>query len=335
MTEVAALVEAAFAAMHRPGDRWIAMITPPLPLDWPDGPLVYYAYARRHRDGLVDGHEVASPWARVERRRRLFDGDRLALVSLTERPELLGVEGVRPLTDGEQALHAEVAAAGPLEDQLARARRDPAAALLVRRRYCHWKSLHAVARVILPAHPAFTAFLDCDHVTAVIEPVPPPQPEPVARPEFFQRFGLGSNNPWHLGVTPGFPLAWPATPTTPIAYYAFAIRVERDKPVPSPREITEPFGVVTRDVQGGPLRFTRLHDRPPSLGIEPGRAPPPGYWDLLRSLDRDRDGMLVRAADPAVAARLRAWYREWLEDEQLLAPVIVPRHPAFFAFVRG
>jgi len=93
MTSVAALVEAAFHAMRssprEPGDRWISMITPPLPLDWPDGPLVYYAYARRHRDGLVDGHEVSSPWARIERRTRLFGGHRLELVQLTPRPELL------------------------------------------------------------------------------------------------------------------------------------------------------------------------------------------------------------------------------------------------------
>src|ERR1041384_8721422 len=81
MTEVAALVESAFAAMDARG--WILMIPPPLPLDWPDGPLVYYAYARRHRHGLVDGHEVSSPWARVERRRRLFGGHRLDLVQLT------------------------------------------------------------------------------------------------------------------------------------------------------------------------------------------------------------------------------------------------------------
>jgi len=338
VTGVAGLVEQAFAAIRdTPRSRfdvWTAMVTPPLPLDWPDGPLVYYAYARRMRDGLVDGQEVSEPWARIERRRRLF-GERLALVPLTERLVPRTVEGVRPLTDGEKALYAEVAAAGPLEDQLARARRDPAAATLVRRSYCHWSSLHAISRAVLPQHPAFVAFLDCDRITAVVEPVRPPPPEPLARPEFDRRYPRRPDRAWQMRVTDGFPLEWPATPRTPIAYYAFAIRVEDGHPVPKPREVTAPWGLITRDGQGGALRFTSLADTPVSLGIQPGRAPAETWYPLLRSLDKDRDGMLVRARDPITAARLRNWYQHWIDDEVLLAPVILARHPAFAAFLRG
>jgi hypothetical protein len=338
VTGVAGLVEQAFAAIRgtprSPFDRWTAMITPPLPLDWPDGPLVYYAYARRMRNGLVDGQEVSEPWARVERRKRLL-GHHLALVPLTDELVPRTLEGVRPLTDGEQALYAEVAAAGALEDQLARARRDPAAATLVRRSYCHWRSLHAISRAVLPRHPAFVAFLDCDRITAVIEPVLPAPPEPVARPEFDRRYPRGPGRVWQMRVTDGFPLEWPATARTPIAYYAFAIRVEDAHPVPKPREVTAPWGLITRDGQAGPLRFTSLADTPVSLGIQPGRAPPPTWYPLLRSLDKDRDGMLVRTADRDTAARLRSWYQHWIDDEVLLAPVILARHPAFAAFVRG
>ena len=43
--------------------------------------------------------------------------------------------------------------------------------------------------------------------------------------------------------------------------------------------------------------------------------------------------MLLRAGDPVIAARLRAWYRHWIDDEQLVAPIILVRHPAFAAFV--
>lgn len=46
--------------------------------------------------------------------------------------------------------------------------------------------------------------------------------------------------------------------------------------------------------------------------------------------------MLVRAArDPDAAARLRRWYQYWIDDEPLLSPILLARHPAFAAFLRG
>ena len=96
MGDVWDLVVSAFpaprAAPGSPGDRWAPAVTPPLPLDWPDGPLVYYAYARRMRAGLVDGEEVAQPWARIERRRRLRS-ERLELVPLAGEIAPLTVQG--------------------------------------------------------------------------------------------------------------------------------------------------------------------------------------------------------------------------------------------------
>jgi len=65
MSEVWDLVVSAFPASPPgpglPPARWSPAVTPPLPLDWPDGPLVDYAYARRTRSGLVDGEEAILP----------------------------------------------------------------------------------------------------------------------------------------------------------------------------------------------------------------------------------------------------------------------------------
>lgn len=339
MGEVWDLVVSAFPAPRTapafPGDRWAPMVTPPLPLDWPDGPLVYYAYARRMRSGLVDGEEVSEPWARIERRRRLLS-ERLEIVPLASEIVPHTVQGVRPLTDGEQALFAEVAAAGPLEDQLVRARQDAAAATLVRRSYCHWQSIHAIASTVLPRHPKFVKFLACKKITAVVERVPPPSFHPLAHAEFNRRWPRSPTLAWQLRTTDGFPRDWPAEPRTPIHYYAYSIRVDHAFPVPKPRETTAPWGLIVRDGQGGAVRFEALADLPVSLGVQQGKAPSDAHFALLRSLGNDLDGMLVRAVrDPGAADRLRRWYRDWIDDEPLLSPILLARHPAFAAFLGG
>jgi len=106
---------------------------PPLPLGGVTGPVVYYAFARRRRAGLSDGREIAAPWARIERRKELV------LVPLAATLVPIGTEGVRPMTPSEFVAVA----------------RDPAAAMLVRRRYCYF----LLAPKILARHPAFAAFL--------------------------------------------------------------------------------------------------------------------------------------------------------------------------------
>jgi hypothetical protein len=46
---------------------WALEVTPPLPVAWPGNELVYYAFGRRLKPGLIDGCEVAAPWARASR----------------------------------------------------------------------------------------------------------------------------------------------------------------------------------------------------------------------------------------------------------------------------
>lgn len=309
---------------------WIVEVTPPLPLGWPGGRLAYYAYARRHPRGLVDAHQIAGPWARIDA------GQPLVLTALATELKPLGTESVRPATRGEVALFQEVDRAGPLERQLAAAARDPAAALLVRRHYCHWQKANRIAREVLPLHPEFAAFLDCASVVAAIEPVRPVHPSTLTDPEFYRRWPQRKDGIWLAGLTDAFPEQWPATATTRLCYYAFAMRVNRSQPVPSPREVTEPFGLVVRQGQGGPIAFTTLCEMPASLGIQPGRAPAREWYALLRAMGDDRDAMLVHAAsDAEAAATVRGFYREWVASEALVAARVLPRHPAFAAFLQG
>jgi hypothetical protein len=342
-SHISALVESAFRNLPQVAPTspnfWIPVVTPVLPVAWPAEQFVYYAYARR-TGSRADAYEVSAPWARID------SGPEAALVPLSGELKSLGVDYLRPATVGEHMLFDEVKQAGPLEALCVAAGRDDRVALLVRRSYCHWRSQNRIANTILPWHPAFAAFLDCMNVNAVTEPMPRPQPYALFLPEFRRRWPMpkGRPNPWQLTVTEGFPLDWPVRPKTRLAYYAIAIRVDRTSPVPCPRETTEPWGVVVRDGHDGALAFTSLTTVPTSMGIQPGRPLPDSYWQRLREIQAALDAryqsnideLLIHAADdPEIALLVRGFYKQWIEEEPLLAASVLPRHASFAAFIRS
>ena len=78
---------------------------------------------------------------------------------LSDRINGLGTEGIRPLTGGEISLLQEVQKAGPLLELWRRAPQDAAAAMLLRRWYCHWSQVRLVSRDVLARHPEFATFV--------------------------------------------------------------------------------------------------------------------------------------------------------------------------------
>lgn len=305
---------------------WVLDVTPPVPMCWPEEPLVYYASARRFRPGLSDGQDIAAPWARVD--------SQANVTLLTDSVTLLGTEGIRPLTRGELLLLQEVERAGPLQDLWPLAPRDPAVAMLLRRWYCHWSRVRLVSRDVLARHPEFAAFLDCARVTVAIEPVAPPVASSVTWPEFIRRYGKG-NGVWQHRTTPPFPTSWPPTHDTDFAYYVWSIRVFQADEVPKRRETSEPWGIVVRAGVGGPLAFSALHELPPSLGVQRARRPPDGHAELVLQLGELDEALLRTKHDQDTAGRVRRYYQDWLLGEPLLAPLVLQRHPGFEAFVHG
>lgn len=309
---------------HPGSAGWVLEVTPPLPESWPQQTLVYYAFAHRFRPTLIDGQEVAAPWAKADERGNV--------TLLTDSVTLLGTEGIRPLTGGEILLLKEVQQAGSLEELWRRAAHHAPIAMLLRRWYCHWSNVRSVSRHVLARHPELAAFLDCAHVTIAIEPVRPPAPDSLIWPEFLRRYGKG-NGVWQHRTTPPLPASWPASRDTAFAYYVWSIRVFQADEVPKRRETSEPWGIVVRAGVGGALAFSSLHELPPSLGVQPGRRPAEGHIKLMGELG-EMDEALVRAGqDHAVAELVRRYYQEWISSEPLLAPLVLARHPEFAAFL--
>jgi hypothetical protein len=154
-------IEAAAGAALRTaegGRGWSARVTPPLPSVWPpDGRagLVAYAYAARFSPGLSDGEKTAGTWARVV----LEDGAPVVKDVTPLRP--LGVQGGRPLQDGElEIARSDQAAIAELE-AAARGKKLPDAPL-VRKYYCFWRSTNGViAEDLEGRHAAFFRWLAC------------------------------------------------------------------------------------------------------------------------------------------------------------------------------
>jgi hypothetical protein len=326
-----------------PRTFFVPEITPPLPVSRPAECLVYYAYARHHLGAALES--ITEPWARIE------SGSEVQLVPLSGQLKSLGTQGVKVLTAGQRLISSEVARAGPLEDLLLAAGRNDAAAALVRRSYCSWKAHNLIAKAVLPWHPEFAAFLDCAHLA--IEPVPRRRPIELILPEFYRRWPVSKDHPpvWEMCTTNGFPSEWPVGPKTRIAYYAAAIRYDNTLAGKRPCEVTEPWGVVVRDGEPGTegvpwqtsaLTFTSLTSAPNLLGIEPAR-PASGYaFQLLRKISellqaRKQGGIdelfMLAAQDPQLAALVGSWYKQWIEDNSLLAAWVLPRHAAFAAFI--
>ena len=329
-----------------PETNFVPEITPPLPLPWPAERFVYYAYARQILGG--DAAHDSEPWARPENVSepwaRIESGSELVLEPLSGQLKLLGRQDVKPAPVRQRRVFDEGARAAPLEDLLLAAGKSAAVAQLVRKSYCKWQSHNLIASAVLQRHPEFARFLDC--ANAVKEPLARPQPSALIQPEFNRRWLLPKDRPndWELCTSNGFPAEWPVGAKTKIAYYAAAIRCDKTSPEPRPWEVTEPWGVVVRDGYYGALAFTSLTSNPNSLGIEPGKARTGSFVALLKKISdlmQDRqhgaiDELFAAAAqDPQMAALVRSWYKQWIEDNSLLAAWALPRHAAFAAFING
>ncbi|HET9956681.1 MAG TPA: hypothetical protein VFQ61_19425 [Polyangiaceae bacterium] len=326
MTSLVAMVEERFARL--PGSAgWKLELSFPLPVGWPARSYVRYAYGSRLRPGLADGIEVAAPWARLDA------SDPSIFEYLADRVSLLGIQGVHPMSRGELDLIAEINRAGTVDDLLARAPHDPSAAELVRRYYCNW-SKQLIPAQLLRHHPEFATFLDCGNVQALREPAPKASPDVLLYSEFNKRWPNSPSRRWMPRLTPAFPMEWPASPRTNLCYYAHAICVDRSLPVPCPREVLAPWGVILRNGRGGSLAFFASQTEARSLGMQAGRSPPPDWLETRRALGEDEEYALLQAtSDPVRGGAVRRFYREWMLDEPLLAPAIIARHPEFFAFV--
>jgi hypothetical protein len=138
---------------------WQMLLSPAFPQSWPPPPagrgsVVRYAFATRLKPGVVDGAEMAAPWARV-----MLDARGIQRVErLTRHLRPLGLQGVRPLGT------AEIALADREQDvaELLLTGGTPATDNLVRELTCGWISRQGVvAAAITPLHPGFTRWLAC------------------------------------------------------------------------------------------------------------------------------------------------------------------------------
>lgn len=106
------------------------LVSPAFPRSWPppaDGSraVVRYAFAMRLNPAVADGAEMAAPWARVTLGARGVGVERLP-----GRLRPLGVQGVRPLRNGEVVLAGrEEEVAGLLLAGGAQERHEPGPAL--------------------------------------------------------------------------------------------------------------------------------------------------------------------------------------------------------------
>ncbi len=148
-------IEAAWAALGPARRGWVLDVSPAFPASWPpDGTLRRYALAWRHQPGIVDGVEVAEPWAQVETR----PGSPARLIPLMPELRPLGIQGVRPMSAEE----LRVARSGAELDTRLATPGDSESAALIRAFHCGWaRRQGVVARAILPRHPEFSAWLGC------------------------------------------------------------------------------------------------------------------------------------------------------------------------------
>ena len=138
---------------------WQMLVSPAFPQSWPPPPngrrsVVRYAFATRLKPGVADGAEIAAPWARVTVDARGAQ----EVERLSRRLQLLGLQGIRPLST------AEIALAGREQDVAERLLAGGAQATdsLVRDVTCGWISRQGVvAAAITPLHPGFTRWLAC------------------------------------------------------------------------------------------------------------------------------------------------------------------------------
>lgn len=133
------------------------LVSPAFPGAWPQpvgGTVVRYAFAMRLVPGIVDGAEMAAPWAKSTQ----DAAGGVVVERLSTRLRPVGVQGVWPLGSAESSLagrEQEVAS-------LLRAGGAPATSDLVRAFTCGWTArLGVVSAVIMPRHPGFRDWLAC------------------------------------------------------------------------------------------------------------------------------------------------------------------------------
>ena len=136
---------------------WQMLVSPPFPGAWPPpagSTLVRYAFAVRLNPVIADGAEIAAPWATST----LGSTGEIVVERLVTRLQLLGVQGVRPLST------AEIALADREQDVTQRliAGGDQATDAVVRDFMCGWIARQGVvAAAIMPLHSDFKHWLNC------------------------------------------------------------------------------------------------------------------------------------------------------------------------------
>ena len=145
---------------------WRFQLTPPLPAIWPaqgSGKICYYAYAQAVDPRLSDGVRVAAPWAKA-----LLDSpfrsEGLRMEILSRQLQVLGIQGVRPLSSQEMEIMKEeyrardalllwTTAPSPVSEQDRKRMKDY---------YCQWVNSNGlIAANIRPLHEEFFTWLGC------------------------------------------------------------------------------------------------------------------------------------------------------------------------------
>lgn len=136
-----------------PGVMWSFRVSPPLPSEWPMTPksaLVRWVYAAGMDLQLHDGERVAAPWARLDE----TDGAQ-KLTTLSTALELIGTQGVKPITREEADVVTSVFQAGGALRAGDLAKVKPG--------WCAWLRYNGViAAKLKPRHQAFFTALACD-----------------------------------------------------------------------------------------------------------------------------------------------------------------------------
>lgn len=143
---------------------WSYQVTPGFPQVWDraDGHLCYYAFGYGFSPRLMDAMSISSPWARVVVATATPEA---ALVEATEPPRVLGIQGSKPLSSGEQEIYAmadfvesRLSAIKPEDKAPGSATAD---ADIVRSFYLLWLEHNAVvAAAIRPLHEDFCRWVE-------------------------------------------------------------------------------------------------------------------------------------------------------------------------------
>jgi hypothetical protein len=150
------LLKPAWKAMPtetKPTVFWDYRVAPPLPSEWPMAPrstLVRWVYGAGRDVNLSDGERIAAPWARLD----VGADGALTLTTLSKRLDVIGTQGVRPVSkdDAETVRRVHQADDALRKNDLAQ----------VRAGYCLWRSWNgAIAGHLEAKHAAFFAALDC------------------------------------------------------------------------------------------------------------------------------------------------------------------------------